>query len=120
MHHCLPPPSPPLRSSALRVPFQPCAAKLLHKRLSIRSDPPAPRPWRTKPIWGFAMPTALVFWPKAISITQSPSGHLSLQPDGSRLRIGVRRVFFGAGRSEERRVGKEGVSTCSTRWSPYH
>src|SRR3546814_15558102 len=24
------------------------------------------------------------------------------------------------GRSEERRVGKECVSTCSTRWSPYH
>src|SRR3546814_13145305 len=23
-------------------------------------------------------------------------------------------------RSEERRVGKEGVSTCNTRWSPYH
>src|SRR3546814_15584816 len=23
-------------------------------------------------------------------------------------------------RSEERRVGKAGVSTCSTRWSPYH
>src|SRR3546814_20804366 len=23
-------------------------------------------------------------------------------------------------RSEERRVGKEGVSTCSYRWSPYH
>src|SRR3546814_18282117 len=23
-------------------------------------------------------------------------------------------------RSEERRVGKECVSTCSTRWSPYH
>src|SRR3546814_11082057 len=29
---------------------------------------------------------------------------------------------FGAGldRSEERRVGKECVSTCSSRWSPYH
>src|SRR3546814_8226055 len=26
----------------------------------------------------------------------------------------------GAGRSEERRVGKECVSTCSSRWSPYH
>src|SRR3546814_13709830 len=26
----------------------------------------------------------------------------------------------GAGRSEERRVGKEGVSTCRTGWSPYH
>src|SRR3546814_20991318 len=25
-----------------------------------------------------------------------------------------------SGRSEERRVGKECVSTCSTRWSPYH
>src|SRR3546814_16719479 len=24
------------------------------------------------------------------------------------------------GRSEERRVGKEGVSTCISRWSPYH
>src|SRR3546814_6607560 len=26
----------------------------------------------------------------------------------------------GPGRSEERRVGKECVSTCSSRWSPYH
>src|SRR3546814_9223611 len=29
-------------------------------------------------------------------------------------RVGVRR------RSEERRVGKECVSTCRSRWSPYH
>src|SRR3546814_11880706 len=31
--------------------------------------------------------------------------------------------FFGLGalaRSEERRVGKECVSTCRSRWSPYH
>src|SRR3546814_16059556 len=26
----------------------------------------------------------------------------------------------GETRSEERRVGKEGVSTCRSRWSPYH
>src|SRR3546814_16651761 len=26
----------------------------------------------------------------------------------------------GPGRSEERRVGKECVSTCRSRWSPYH
>src|SRR3546814_4115796 len=26
----------------------------------------------------------------------------------------------GASRSEERRVGKECVSTCRSRWSPYH
>src|SRR3546814_11601633 len=27
---------------------------------------------------------------------------------------------FHSGRSEERRVGKECVSTCRSRWSPYH
>src|SRR3546814_21122499 len=27
---------------------------------------------------------------------------------------------LGVGRSEERRVGKECVSTCRSRWSPYH
>src|SRR3546814_8645094 len=31
---------------------------------------------------------------------------------------GLRRS--GTGRSEERRVGKECVSTCRSRWSPYH
>src|SRR3546814_16049558 len=29
-------------------------------------------------------------------------------------------VKTGPTRSEERRVGKECVSTCSNRWSPYH
>src|SRR3546814_8888717 len=29
-------------------------------------------------------------------------------------------VKRGSGRSEERRVGKECVSTCRSRWSPYH
>src|SRR3546814_7317755 len=28
--------------------------------------------------------------------------------------------FSRQGRSEERRVGKEGVSTCRSGWSPYH
>src|SRR3546814_8384958 len=27
---------------------------------------------------------------------------------------------YNLGRSEERRVGKECVSTCRSRWSPYH
>src|SRR3546814_17991769 len=37
--------------------------------------------------------------------------------------LGQVRAKFGgriASRSEERRVGKEGVSTFSFRWSPYH
>src|SRR3546814_213680 len=32
----------------------------------------------------------------------------------------VRAFFSNMGRSEERRVGKECVSTCRSRWSPYH
>src|SRR3546814_13486697 len=29
-------------------------------------------------------------------------------------------LLASSDRSEERRVGKEGVSTCRSRWSPYH
>src|SRR3546814_17767470 len=29
-------------------------------------------------------------------------------------------MYFGISRSEERRVGKECVSTCRSRWWPYH
>src|SRR3546814_13340381 len=39
------------------------------------------------------------------------------------LRLGVFDVLVGINllrRSEERRVGKECVSTCRSRWSPYH
>src|SRR3546814_3642788 len=32
----------------------------------------------------------------------------------------VRTIEMASGRSEERRVGKECVSTCRSRWSPYH
>src|SRR3546814_5492437 len=32
----------------------------------------------------------------------------------------VARPMAGAERSEERRVGKECLSTCRSRWSPYH
>src|SRR3546814_11294072 len=36
-----------------------------------------------------------------------------------RLRLDQRVPFYRS-RSEERRVGKECVSTCRSRWSPYH
>src|SRR3546814_16587772 len=32
----------------------------------------------------------------------------------------IAHVFASEDRSEERRVGKECVSTCRSRWSPYH
>src|SRR3546814_19775009 len=34
------------------------------------------------------------------------------------IRLTIERSRAAIGRSEERRVGKEGVSTCSSRWSP--
>src|SRR3546814_2411064 len=40
----------------------------------------------------------------------------AVNPDEIRL-VGIR---VGWMRSEERRVGKECVSTCRSRWSPYH
>src|SRR3546814_20469540 len=44
---------------------------------------------------------------------------------GEGLRLAFGNEFHGLdvmvyGRSEERRVGKECVSTCRSRWSPYH
>src|SRR3546814_9931182 len=39
---------------------------------------------------------------------------------GKMARRVFRRVNFLPERSEERRVGKECVSTCRSRWSPYH
>src|SRR3546814_20437674 len=38
-----------------------------------------------------------------------------MRPRADEVKIGNRVV-----RSEERRVGQECVSTCSSRWSPYH
>src|SRR3546814_2081539 len=58
-------------------------------------------------------------------------GRISTMPVRGAEARAVRRIIedrFGAGRSaemnfarsEERRVGKECVSTCRSRWSPYH
>src|SRR3546814_17230575 len=38
-------------------------------------------------------------------------------PDSVKVGVGVDAIAM---RSEERRVGKECVSTCRSRWSPYH
>src|SRR3546814_14560811 len=46
---------------------------------------------------------------------------LLLLPALAGLMIGYALRLYGRdGRSEERRVGKECVSTCRSRWSPYH
>src|SRR3546814_12134119 len=53
--------------------------------------------------------------------TVQPDGSYSVDTDISGLVDGALTVEAGAtDRSEERRVGKECVSTCRSRWSPYH
>src|SRR3546814_12877288 len=52
----------------------------------------------------------------------SPSpwiGYVNADTLHSRIKLTSRRPRSNA-RSEERRVGKECVSTCRSRWSPYH
>src|SRR3546814_18782268 len=43
-----------------------------------------------------------------------------LAVDEAYRRRGIATALIAELRSEERRVGKECVSTCSSRWSPYH
>src|SRR3546814_8515493 len=67
----------------------------------------------------------------------SPSAKMAEPADRFRLTAGDKRMirtgiggwtypdwrggtFYPKGRSEERRVGNECVSTCRSRWSPYH
>src|SRR3546814_7335232 len=47
-------------------------------------------------------------------------GHILVLSIGAGPEKGERTCCTPAGRSEERRVGKECVSTCRSRWSPYH
>src|SRR3546814_16447677 len=55
-----------------------------------------------------------------------PQYHAGLEREVSALRRGRRQLadavtqYAQHFRSEERRVGKECVSTCRSRWSPYH
>src|SRR3546814_11996455 len=43
-----------------------------------------------------------------------------IESEGRTFPLEYRYLGRDAGGSEERRVGKEGVSKCRSRWSPYH
>src|SRR3546814_8087451 len=45
---------------------------------------------------------------------------LRVERQGATLELHTPRLSVRFRRSEERRVGKECVSTCRSRWSPYH
>src|SRR3546814_18030782 len=64
-----------------------------------------------------SLPSAVVF--RSLQSGQRRSCRHKGQPDREYLREWDHRRRQGV-RSEERRVGKECVSTCRSRWSPYH
>src|SRR3546814_2336811 len=56
-------------------------------------------------------------FPGGLSIGEVPRDDLHLE---AQIRAIIARYLSPGARSEERRVGKECVSTCRSRWSPYH
>src|SRR3546814_15247922 len=63
------------------------------------------------------LPLLQIAQPQHIAFLEHPAA----QPHAAQQHRGAVAVDdLGAARSEERRVGKECVSTCRSRWSPYH
>src|SRR3546814_19664093 len=48
------------------------------------------------------------------------AGEQIVEDQDATLRVDIDQGVRATRRSEERRVGKECVSTCRSRWSPYH
>src|SRR3546814_14295432 len=83
-------------------------------------------------LWGGLMailPTVYFAWRALVRRPQeTPTDVVGAVFRGEIGKIGLTAVLFWVGvmlfagqfRSEERRVGKECVSTCMSRWSPYH
>src|SRR3546814_15880989 len=60
------------------------------------------------PVWGFATVTESAA--EGVAVGDRFYGYYPMAES----------AVLTVGRSEERRVGKEWVSTCRSRWSPYH
>src|SRR3546814_17074803 len=87
---------------------------------------PAPpnRPARSRGIWPLTpLPDSLPLLCKSVYALGHIVGHHVLRHRLARIIVGIGQIHAVLSlhhRSEERRVGKECVSTCSSRWSPYH
>src|SRR3546814_4667186 len=88
---------------ALVTGVQTCALPI-----SVVGSDPLPRPQVVKKLWEYIKKNDL----------QNPENRREIRSDEKlRAVFGKDKVTM---RSEERRVGKECVSTCRSRWSPYH
>src|SRR3546814_16137158 len=83
--------------------------KVRRRSCSVQSDTPHST---SNAAFGLPQPLKMVAgFPRTLSRAAGKPYGLSLSR-GTRLSTSLR--------SEDRRVGKEGVSTCRSRWSPYH
>src|SRR3546814_18277459 len=63
--------------------------------------------------------SSFIFWKVGLSVSFSRI-QIDTASSPAETRKGTRQPHSPKARSEERRVGKECVSTCRSRWSPYH
>src|SRR3546814_12885827 len=70
--------------------------------------------------YSFPVRINVPFLRKKLSCYQLGGGWLCIDADGRSAADIGRNEFDRPLRSEESRVGKECVSTCISRWSPYH
>src|SRR3546814_13378310 len=77
------------------------------------------RHWLLLLIAGLMLIGNYVFYLLGVQYTSPANAQLLIQLAPLLLALGGI-VVFRERRSEERRVGKEWVSTCRSRWSPYH
>src|SRR3546814_14514624 len=55
-----------------------------------------------------------------VTVGHTPRFVKNYMADAADIESAIRNYVSEVKRSEERRVGKECVSTCRSRWSPYH
>src|SRR3546814_18845695 len=104
---------------ARRVKLTPHGAALLPTLTTAFGEIAAATLRMTRPSTGGDLAISCV--PALLSLWLVPRlGRFSEQFPGIRLHLSGSNDPADIYRSEERRVGKECVSTCRSRWSPYH
>src|SRR3546814_15750515 len=93
--------------------------------LASRQPPITPEP----PVWQALLASTTHFALYAFMVAMPVAGWVILSASGKTIPffglelpalVGQSKTLAEQVRSEERRVGKECVSTCRSRWSPYH
>src|SRR3546814_11783963 len=112
--------SPPLFKSPRIRRGRPAFLRASAARYPCGDDGGAPSLAR----YGISHPPRFI-WRESSLVTLSIFGsaikrYLQALLSGSARTLGERARTTSAGSSEERRVGTECVSTCRSRWSPYH